>query len=125
MSSDGLERLQRWYRSNCDGTWEHGYGIHLDTLDNPGWMLKVQLVGTPLADVAFTKVELHRSEDDWLVCRVEERTFQAYGGPENLAEMIDTFLRWAEARPRARALISESSEGGEGIQLPASRAKLP
>jgi hypothetical protein len=38
MSADDdlLKRLQDWYVSQCDGGWEHTYGISIDTLDNPG-----------------------------------------------------------------------------------------
>ena len=32
-----------WYKTNCDGDWEHSYGITLQTLDNPGWHLTVDL----------------------------------------------------------------------------------
>jgi hypothetical protein len=28
--------LEAWYASRCDGEWEHGYGISIETLDNPG-----------------------------------------------------------------------------------------
>jgi hypothetical protein len=41
-----LPRLQRWYHSQSDGTWEHASGVRIETLDNPGWSLKVDLRGT-------------------------------------------------------------------------------
>ena len=34
---DLLKVSQQWYQSKCDGTWEHMYGVEIDTLDNPGW----------------------------------------------------------------------------------------
>ena len=27
--------LQSWYQSQCDGDWEHEFGIRIETLDNP------------------------------------------------------------------------------------------
>ena len=42
---DELQLLQEWYVAQCDGDWEHSYGVKIDTLDNPGWSLKVDLVG--------------------------------------------------------------------------------
>src|SRR5262245_45197449 len=38
-----LERLQRWYDSRCDGRWEHDYGIEIETCDNPGWLVRIDL----------------------------------------------------------------------------------
>ncbi|GHB54781.1 hypothetical protein GCM10010331_48120 [Streptomyces xanthochromogenes] len=32
-----LDRLQSWYSAQCNGDWEHEWGIKIDTLDNPGW----------------------------------------------------------------------------------------
>jgi len=41
MNSFGLTELQAWYVVQCDGDWEHTYGVKIETLDNPGWMLRV------------------------------------------------------------------------------------
>jgi hypothetical protein len=38
--------LLKWYKSHCNGDWEHGRGIHLDTIDNPGWSLSINLEDT-------------------------------------------------------------------------------
>lgn len=35
--------LEAWYQQNCDGYWEHSYGIEIETLDNPGWHVKIDL----------------------------------------------------------------------------------
>ena len=31
--------LERWFKSRCDGSWEHDFGITIETTDNPGWLL--------------------------------------------------------------------------------------
>lgn len=36
IDSDLVKRLERGYRSQCDGDWEHGEGVEIGTLDNPG-----------------------------------------------------------------------------------------
>src|SRR5260221_4160816 len=36
-----LSDLENWYRSQCNGEWEHGEGITIGTLDNPGWSIQV------------------------------------------------------------------------------------
>lgn len=104
--SDALAELQRWYLANCDGDWEHEYGVEIGTLDNPGWSLEIHVQGTVLAGVPFERVEIDRSEHDWVHCwvdipqqpnstRVQAEAFQARCGPENLEEAIMLFLRWA------------------------------
>jgi hypothetical protein len=69
--------------------------VTVETLDNPGWRLRVDLVDTALAGQEFTRREKHRSNDDWLACRVDESRFHAPCGPANLPESLEIFLRWA------------------------------
>ncbi|MES2582083.1 MAG: immunity 53 family protein [Pseudomonadota bacterium] len=95
--SDVLTRLQQWYFANCDGDWEHTYGVHIENIDNPGWLLAVQLTHTYLEAVAFSEVKVQRaSENDWLQCRVEDREFKGACGPLNLEELLSVFLKWAD-----------------------------
>ena len=94
-TADPLARLQHWYLAQCDGDWEHSYGVTVGTLDNPGWLVKVDLTGTALAGRPFERVEAHRAERDWLVCWVEDEQWQAACGPLNLGEAIEAFLAWA------------------------------
>lgn len=35
--------LERWYASQCNGEWEHSYGVWIDSLDNPGWQVRISL----------------------------------------------------------------------------------
>ena len=104
--SDTLADIQRWYVANCDGDWEHSYGVEISTLDNPGWSLEINVENTPLAGTPFEPVKIERSDTDWLTCwvgvpdlpnrgRVQAESFQAFCGPENLEEAINVFLGWA------------------------------
>ena len=96
-SDQTLVRLQNWYRSVCNGDWEHTYGVFIDNIDNPGWRLQIDLTGTYLDGVAFDAIEIHRENvENWLVCKVEQGKFIAYCGPGNLVETLATFLDWAE-----------------------------
>lgn len=96
---DPLTGLKDWYAAQCDGAWEHAYGITLSTVDNPGWVLRVELTGTALQGRAF--VPLRRGDPnaggDWLDCKVEAGSFVAAGGTDQLAEIVGTFLAWARA----------------------------
>lgn len=95
-SGSPLRRLQLWRLSQCNGDWEHTYGIRINTLDNPGWEVAVDVKDTDLYGVPFNVVDVQREEDDdWLYCKVEKGTFVAACGPLNLEEAIDAFLSWA------------------------------
>ena len=93
--NDLLEWIQDWYLSNCNGDWEHFYGVKIDTLDNPGWMVTIHLNETILENAPFQKVNLERSEQDWVACRTESGEFKAACGPKNLSEVLTIFKNWA------------------------------
>jgi hypothetical protein len=100
MANNGpLEELVRWYAAQCDGDWEHSYGIAIDTLDNPGWRLKVDLTDTELQSVAFQVVE-HNLEDDvsWWRCWRDDNVFHAACGARDLQSVISIFIKWADGR---------------------------
>lgn len=91
-----LQRLQDWYSEQCDGDWEHGSGVYIATLDNPGWSIDVDLEGTTLEEVPFDAVKIERSEDDWIHAFREETLIKFRCGPENLEESLLAFLDWVE-----------------------------
>jgi len=99
---NALSRLECWYRAQCNGDWEHTYGVNIGTLDNPGWSVAIDLHGTPLAMRPFPD---HRygvgndaepSGEDWVECKVEAEKFIGHGGPFKLQEIVEAFLDWAE-----------------------------
>jgi len=118
-----LRELQAWFQTQCDGDWEHGHGVRIESLDNPGWMVVIELAGTPLEGKEFpdTSYGLSNGTDlkinsdglvdvgdpdyqaaiefledpNWLTCAVKEGRFEGFGGPEKLEEIIATFLRWS------------------------------
>ena len=97
---DRLVALDRWYASQCDGQWEHQYGISLGTVDNPGWHLKVDLAETYLADRPFDQV-FEDQGGDWIRYFVRDQVFIGACSPSRLAELIDAFLLWAGSDPSA------------------------
>jgi hypothetical protein len=56
-----LSRLEKWYSAQCDGDWEHQYGVQLKTLDNPGWTFEVDLCGTDAAGRTLDRVKIERT----------------------------------------------------------------
>jgi hypothetical protein len=95
---DALYLLQRWYVAQCDGEWEHGFGVEIGTLDNPGWFIRIDLNHTALAALQRDLSKLERSEHDWVNWRVADARYEAYCGPTNLNEAILAFLDLAGAR---------------------------
>ena len=79
-----------------DRDWEHGFGITIETLDNPGWCVKIYLYDTELEDQNFEEIEIHNGEDDWMTCRIENYFFGGMGDPDKLQRILDVFVGWAK-----------------------------
>ena len=96
INLDILSWLQKWYFQQCNGEWEHGYGIKINTIDNPGWRVKINLHDTVLAGKPLNRIKIERSDDNWVHYWVENSIFEAAGGPENLSEIFYLFKKWTE-----------------------------
>ncbi len=95
VSMSNLEKLQVWYQSQCDGDWEHQFGVKIFTLDNPGWKIEIDLEGTSLESKEFHEFKLnYESETDWVICQVKENKFVGASGPLLMEKMIAVFLDW-------------------------------
>jgi Immunity protein 53 len=97
-----LTRLQTWYSHQCNGEWEHSSGVIIQSCDNPGWWIKINLIGTPLQTHAFTEiaegVDARRFAlgSYWLSCRIENGTWHGAGDETKLERILEVFLAWAE-----------------------------
>lgn len=96
-SINALLQLQTWFQAQCDGQWEQSRGINIETLDNPGWKLTIDLAGTALADKAFTLVKRGDATVDvsWMLCKTESQQFIGFGGAQDLTELLTVFLCWS------------------------------
>jgi len=96
MDMSEVRELQTWFLSHCDEDWEHGDGITIETLDNPGWTVTINLDGTEVEGNTFRNVEDNYDHDtDWLRCWREHSTFRGVCGPSRLADVLRIFLDWA------------------------------
>lgn len=89
---DNLQKLQLWYRKQCDGEWEHQYGVSIDALDNPGWTVVIDLVDTDLDSMQMPAIVEERTDDDWLQCKIDNGKFMGAGGPLKLNSILQIFL---------------------------------
>ena len=94
MTGSTLQRLQAWYLSECNEDWEHQYGVTIDTLDNPGWPMTIDLIETSMEGRVTPGSRIDRTESDWVQFESDGKKFQAAGGALNLEEMIESFLAW-------------------------------
>jgi len=92
---DAIEFLQSWYHAQTNGEWEHVRGVTIETLDNPGWRVTIDLVETPLQGVAMAPIRLEKSPQDWLVCEVERDQFRGNGDSRKLPSILQVFQSWA------------------------------
>lgn len=97
LNDDGFLWLLKWYQNHCDGDWEHGNGIRIDTIDNPGWSISINLEETELEIKAFQKIEIERIDNDWLYCCIKDNKFEGRCGTNNLPEILQIFRNWAES----------------------------
>jgi hypothetical protein len=102
-----LAELADCHRRHCDGEREHWYGITIQTTDNPGWWVKVDLTGTVLAMRRFERVAEgvdnngYPSAPRWLHCQVSDcqvsgHVWHGAGDVSRLEEIVSRFLRWAD-----------------------------
>ena len=91
-----LARLQRWYALQCNGDWEHPFGLKIETLDNTGWSVEINLTDADLEGMPFAEVSDLDPEADWIRCSVEDGEFQGAGGASMFETILGHFLDWAE-----------------------------
>jgi hypothetical protein len=87
-----IEQIQVWYAAQCNSEWEHQYGVSIETIDNPGWCVKVDLAGTTLEDIRFQTYREDKSEGDWIICEVNGGKFVGTGDPGKLQSILEIFV---------------------------------
>lgn len=89
--------LSNWYKLNCNGDWEHTYGIRIETLDNPGWLVEIDLVETSCEGMKIS-IKSEKSEDDWFDINADGEAFTAVGDPMKLQLLISHFKEFVERK---------------------------
>lgn len=90
---DEIKRLQDWYKINCDGDWEHSYGIKIETLDNPGWSIGIDLSETSLESLEYKKDYQNEMDDNnWFQISTANKALNIFCGPENFKQVLEIFF---------------------------------
>lgn len=96
MNNDILIWLEDWYNSNCNGDWEHDYGITIETIDNPGWYIKIDLKNTIFENEKIPYELNENNESDWYGYKVENAEFVATGDVYKLSFLLELFRKFVE-----------------------------
>lgn len=83
--------LQQWFKSMCNEDWEHGQGIKIETLDNPGWSIEIDLNGTSIELKNFDWMLYEHSENNWIGFKVHDNVFISSGDALKLNLIIIVF----------------------------------
>ena len=43
-----LQLVEEWFKRKCDGNWEHQFGVTLESTDDPGWAVTLDMDMTPV-----------------------------------------------------------------------------
>lgn len=90
----GFRFILGWYADQCDGEWEHEFGIKIETIDNPGWSVRVDLVDT---DVYGRSLEFSRRElpdREWVMAASDGERFTGASSPGAASEIDRAFEKF-------------------------------
>lgn len=98
-----IEWLEAWSSSKCytSEVEAGGYGVRIHSMPIPGWCVRIALplVHVHLGERDPLTVAFDRAQDEWASARIrtteEGSFFEAFCGPRDLAEVIESFRNWA------------------------------
>lgn len=99
-----IKWIEGWYAAQCDGDWEHEYGVKIYTLDNPGWGVDIDLSGT---ESETLHIEYQLFEDDdihWYGFSVKDAIYRGAGDPGKLERLLHVFKALVESNKKDDAL---------------------
>lgn len=92
--AESLTKLAEWFSATCNGDWEHGHGITISTLDNPGWRVEIDVGDFQIPTSEFAAFEMRTADDNWIITVFDDSVFHGSCSPNNLDRMIGLFLDW-------------------------------
>jgi hypothetical protein len=91
MDENIINWLEDWYYANCNDEWEHNYGVKIDTIDNPGWSISIDLAETKFSKIEIERVHVEIHESDWYSFSVRESIFKGFGSINRLSFLLKKF----------------------------------
>jgi hypothetical protein len=90
--TDPIGAIEAWLLAQCNGDWEHSYGLSIETTDNPGWYVQVDLRGTAWEDLNLIVSRIERTDSSWIQIEVRDGKFVGSGGIGCLNEILSRFM---------------------------------
>lgn len=100
--------MMNWYVREYNNDWEHSYGVKIDTLDNPGWTIEIDLRETSMEGRPFEAKHGEVADDldewrklgSWWSADADGVRFKASCGPTDLSAVIGLFREWVASQDR-------------------------
>ncbi len=91
-----IDWIQNWFKENCDGKWEQGEGILINTLENPGWEVEIDISNTSIANIDLSWILNENGKHDWYGVKIENQKFNASGDAGKLEFLLNLFREMIE-----------------------------
>ena len=95
-----LKWIQNWYSKQIDGDWEHTFGIKIETLDNPGWLVEIDLAETDYEHLVLDYKLIENSETDWFATSIVDQKFKGAGDVNKLDLLLNYFRELIENKEK-------------------------
>lgn len=86
-----LSSIQKWYVEQCDGNWEHSYSIKIESLDNPGWYIAIDLMDSSAELAKDTIINSEIDDNNWYNIQIKNGQYIASGDPMKLFFLLEKF----------------------------------
>jgi Immunity protein 53 len=103
-----LLAIEQWLGRQTEDYLSTEKAIQIETLDNPGWGVRVDLKGTSALSGDIDTAEFEENADYWFHCSIAQKKFIGYGGVHNLSSILTCFTSWA-GLPRETPLINPAN----------------
>lgn len=89
-----LQWLMSWYNEQCNNVWDSSMGVTINTLDNPGWDIYIDVKNTSLNkhEILYTS-DPWDEKGNWYGYSIREGIFNGYGDPDKLSILILSFKK--------------------------------
>jgi len=88
--------IQKWYATQCNGDWEHSFGVTIDNVDNPGWRVSIDIDDTLIPYEDFEGKIQDKGDDDWYSLRIKDKKFIGVGDSNKLEFLLMAFRKYVE-----------------------------
>jgi immunity protein 53 of polymorphic toxin system len=85
-----VKEILEWFSDNCNGDWEHQNGFSIESLDNPGVAISVDLAPILMIPDKIILSDLV-SENSWISIRIKNDKFLVACSVDRFEEAIKNF----------------------------------